>query len=30
MNIKNIDNKTKVGKEIIIPSTIIITISNGL
>lgn len=30
MNIKNIDNKTKVGKEIIIPNTIIITISNGL
>ena len=30
MNIKNIDNKTKVGKEIIIPNTIIITISNEL
>lgn len=30
MNIKNIDNKIKVGKEIIIPNTIIITISNGL
>lgn len=30
MNIKNIDNKTKDGKEIIIPNTIIITISNEL
>ena len=30
MNTKNIDNKTKDGKEIIISNTIIITISNEL